>query len=93
LYDVAVLSVASHAGTVLGQDGEDIQSFFQQFAIIRLTESGQFEIGYGQVIITFNGLLIALGALGVLHPASTALLHNGSTVITGLKSMTDLLPE
>jgi cation transport ATPase len=49
--------------------------------------------GNYRFIISFNGLLIALGALGALRPATSALLHNGSTVITGLKSMTELLPE
>ncbi len=44
-------------------------------------------------IISFNGLLIAMGVLGVIQPASSALLHNTSTVVTGLRSMTNLLPK
>lgn len=44
-------------------------------------------------IIGFNSMLIALGVLGVLPPATSALLHNTSTIVTGLKSMTNLLPE
>lgn len=44
-------------------------------------------------IIGFNAGLITLGIAGVLAPATSALLHNTSTLITGLKSMTDLLPE
>lgn len=44
-------------------------------------------------ILSFNAMLIALGVLGVLPPASSALLHNGSTILTGLRSMTDLLPD
>ena len=44
-------------------------------------------------IIAFNAALIALGAFGILPPASSALLHNGSTILTGLRSMTDLLPD
>lgn len=44
-------------------------------------------------IIGFNGTLILLGVLGILPPATSALLHNGSTVVTGLKSMTDLVEE
>lgn len=43
-------------------------------------------------IISFNALLIALGVAGAVPPATSALLHNGSTVVTGLKSMTNLLP-
>ncbi len=43
-------------------------------------------------IIGFNGALIALGVLGILTPSTSALLHNGSTIFSGLVSMTDL-PE
>ena len=42
-------------------------------------------------IISFNGLLIALGIAGVLRPATSALIHNTSTIIAGLNSMTPLL--
>lgn len=44
-------------------------------------------------IIAFNAALIALGVLGILPPSTSALLHNTSTVVTGLRSMTNLLPE
>ncbi len=44
-------------------------------------------------IMTFNGGLIFLGILGILQPAATALLHNTSTILFGLHSMTNLLPE
>ena len=44
-------------------------------------------------IIGFNALLIALGVGGMLPPATGALLHNGSTLVTGLKSMTNLLED
>lgn len=44
-------------------------------------------------ILTFNGTLIGLGVLGVLTPSSSSLLHNVSTIVTGVRSMTDLLPE
>jgi P-type E1-E2 ATPase len=44
-------------------------------------------------VIGFNGGLIALGALGILPPATSALLHNVSTLGISLRSMTDLLDE
>ena len=44
-------------------------------------------------VIGFNGTLIALGALGILPPATSAMLHNLSTLGVSLRSMTDLLPE
>lgn len=42
-------------------------------------------------VIGFNGSLIALGALGVLPPATSATLHNLSTLGISLRSMTNLL--
>ncbi len=44
-------------------------------------------------ILGFNSALIVLGVAGILPPAASALLHNGSTIIAGVKSMTPLLPE
>ena len=46
-----------------------------------------------RTIVSFNTALIVLGVAGILPPATSALLHNGSTVALGLKSMTDLLPQ
>ncbi len=43
-----------------------------------------------RTIISFNLGLILLGAFGVLPPATSALLHNASTLAIGLKSMTNL---
>lgn len=45
-----------------------------------------------RVIMGFNSALIALGVLGILQPATTSLLHNASTLLIGMQSMTDLLP-
>ena len=42
-------------------------------------------------VITFNAGLIGLGVMGILPPATTALLHNGSTIAISLHSMTDLI--
>ncbi|MBQ7076729.1 MAG: heavy metal translocating P-type ATPase [Lachnospiraceae bacterium] len=44
-------------------------------------------------IVGFNTSLIVLGIAGLLPPATSAMLHNTSTVVLGLKSMTALLPE
>ena len=46
-----------------------------------------------RTIVGFNAGLIALGVLGVLPPATSALLHNTSTLLISLKSMQNLLPE
>ncbi len=42
-------------------------------------------------VIGFNSSLIALGAFGVLPPATSAMLHNLSTLGVSLRSMTNLL--
>ena len=42
-------------------------------------------------VIGFNGGLIALGTAGVLAPATSAMLHNLSTLGVSLRSMTNLL--
>jgi heavy metal translocating P-type ATPase len=44
-------------------------------------------------VMCFNGGLIALGAFGLLPPATSALLHNGSTILLSMDCLTPLLPE
>ena len=42
-------------------------------------------------IVGFNSALIGMGLTGVIAPSTSALLHNGSTIMTGLKSTTRLI--
>ena len=42
-------------------------------------------------IVSFNAGLIVLGVAGIIPPTMSALLHNGSTLAIGMKSMEDLL--
>ena len=44
-------------------------------------------------VMGFNGSLIALGAFGLLSPAMSALLHNGSTLLLSMDCLTPLLPQ
>ena len=44
-------------------------------------------------VLSFNSALILLGALGILPPATSAMLHNLSTLGISLHSMTDLLEQ
>jgi hypothetical protein len=44
-------------------------------------------------VLSFNSALILLGALGILSPATSAMLHNLSTLGISLRSMTDLLEQ
>lgn len=52
--------------------------------------AGRIRSNY-RFVIGFNGSLIALGALGILPPAASAMLHNLSTLGVSLRSMTNLL--
>ena len=49
--------------------------------------------GNYRFVLSFNGTLIFLGALGLLAPAASALLHNTSTLFLSLHSMTDLMDK
>ena len=44
-------------------------------------------------VIGFNGTLIALGVLGILPPATSAMLHNLSTLGVSLQSMSSLASQ
>ena len=44
-----------------------------------------------RLIVAINGSLIGLGVAGILQPTTSALLHNTSTLMIGLKSMQNLL--
>lgn len=52
--------------------------------------TGRIRSNY-RFVMGFNGSLIALGALGILPPATSATLHNLSTLGVSLQSMTNLL--
>ena len=63
--------------------------------VLRRIAMGLMERIHGNYrsILSFNTLLIVLGMMGILQPTATALLHNSSTVLIGMRSMTDLLPK
>ncbi len=49
--------------------------------------------GNYRFVLSFNSVLILLGALSILPPATSAMLHNLSTLGISLRSMTDLLEQ
>ena len=53
---------------------------------------GRIDRNY-RFVMGFNGGLIALGAFGLLSPAASALLHNGSTILLSMDCLTPLLTE
>ena len=53
---------------------------------------GRIDRNY-RFVMGFNGALIALGAVGVLPPATSALLHNSSTLLLSMDCLKPLLPQ
>jgi len=87
--------VAISTGAAIAREIADITiSADELYALVelkRLSNALMSRIGWNyRTIIGFNGGLIGLGVLGVLPPATSALLHNASTLAIGLRSMTEL---
>ncbi len=87
--------IAISTGAAIAREIADITvSADDLYALVelkRLSNALMKRIGWNyRTIIGFNGGLIGLGVLGVLPPATSALLHNASTLAIGLRSMTEL---
>ena len=87
--------IAISTGAAIAREIADITiSADDLYALVelkRLSNALMSRIGWNyRTIIGFNGGLIALGVLGVLPPATSALLHNASTLAIGLRSTTEL---
>ena len=94
----ADVGVAISTGAAIAREIADVTvSEDDLFALVTLRELSTALLrrirGNYRTILSFNLLLILLGVAGVLPPATSALLHNGSTVAIGLRSMTRLLGE
>ena len=94
----ADIGIAIHSGAAIAREIADVtikaDSLEELVALKAIANSLQKRVHANyRFVLTFNSALIALGALGVLQPASSAMLHNLSTIGISLKSMTNLLPE
>lgn len=94
----ADVGVAISDGAAIAREVADVtvstDSLYQLLILRRVSEQLMRRIHFHyKFIMSFNALLIALGVFGILPPASSALLHNGSTIVTGLWSMTPLLDD
>lgn len=87
--------IAISAGAALAREIADITvSADDLFALARLKILSDLLMervrqSY-RFIMSFNTGLILLGALGILSPTTSALLHNASTLAISLRNMTDL---
>ena len=93
-----VVGIAISTGATIAREIADITvSSEDLFALVTLRRLGQALMerihGSYRFIVAFNLTLIALGVAGVLPPATSALLHNGSTLGISLRNMTDLLDD
>ena len=93
-----VVGIAISTGAAIAREIADItvasEDLFALVTLRRLGEALMARIhGSYRFIVGFNLTLIALGVAGVLPPATSALLHNGSTLGISLRNMTDLLDD
>ncbi len=92
----ADVGIAISDGAAIAREVADItisaDDLYTLVTLRRLSEAlmHRIRINY-RFIMGFNSALIALGIAGILPPASSALLHNTSTIAISLKSMTDYL--
>ena len=90
--------IAVSDGAAIAREAADItvgaDDLYSLLILKRLSDALMARIhGNYRKIIGFNLMLIVLGVIGVLPPATSALLHNASTLAISLKSMTNLLEE
>ena len=84
---------AGHTVIMLG-DGINVaaENLFELVALRRIAQGLMSRINSNyRFVIGFNGSLIGLGVAGVLAPATSAMMHNLSTLGISLRSMTNLI--
>ncbi|MBR6770650.1 MAG: heavy metal translocating P-type ATPase [Lachnospiraceae bacterium] len=94
----ADVGIAINDGAEIAREVADITIGAENLAEIltlrRLSKALMARIGRNyRTIVGFNAMLILLGVTGLIQPAASALLHNTSTLVIGLKSMENLLPS
>lgn len=92
----ADVGIAISDGAAIAREIADItigvDNLFELVALRQIAGrlTGRIRSNY-RFVIGFNSSLIVLGALGILPPATSATLHNLSTLGVSLRSMTNLL--
>ena len=94
----ADVGVAINSGAAIAREIADVMiledDLHSLFTMKRISDGLMRRIQQNyRFILTFNSVLIALGAIGLLPSSTTALLHNASTIAISLHSMTNLLEE
>ena len=95
---LADVGIAVGSGATIAREVADItiaaEDLRELVLLRRLSEKLMQRIRRNyRFVMGFNGVLIVLGAFGLLPPATSALLHNTSTLLLSMDCLTDLLPE
>ena len=94
----ADIGIAIHSGAAIAREIADVtiraDSLEELVTLKAIANALQKRVGSNyRFVLSFNSALIFLGALGILPPATSAMLHNLSTLGISLRSMTDLLEQ
>jgi P-type E1-E2 ATPase len=95
---LADVGIAVGSGAVIAREVADVTIAAEDLEELawlkRLSDALMARISRNyRFVMSFNGALILLGALGILPPATSALLHNTSTLLLSMDCMTDLIDE
>ena len=94
----ADIGIAIHSGAAIAREIADVtikaDSLEELVTLKTIANALQHRVSSNyHFVLSFNSTLIVLGALGILQPAASALLHNLSTIGISLRSMTNLIQK
>ena len=93
---LADVGVAIGSGAMIAREVADVtiaaEDLTELIFLKRLSDALMQRIRRNyRFVMSFNGSLIGLGAFGLIPPSTSAVLHNGSTLLLSMNSMTKLL--
>ena len=94
----ADIGIAIHSGAAIAREIADVtikaDSLEELVTLKTIANALQHRVSSNyRFVLSFNSTLIVLGALGILQPAASAILHNLSTIGISLRSMTNLIQK
>ena len=94
----ADIGIAIHSGAAIAREIADVtikaDSLEELVTLKTIANALQHRVSSNyRFVLSFNSTLIVLGALGILQPAASAMLHNLSTIGISLRSMTNLIQK
>ena len=94
----ADIGIAIHSGAAIAREIADVtikaDNLEELVTLKTIANALQHRVSSNyRFVLSFNSTLIVLGALGILQPAASAMLHNLSTIGISLRSMTNLIQK